>query len=427
MEVPKLLDYQLEALEFLRRNGYRGYILLPPGAGKTLITCYAIKEYIRFNKEKGKDLFVVIFAPKSAMPSWEREIKRLGLENEAICVLNYERLLRMDAKELEKLYQAKFLVLDEAHRIKNVKAKTTRLLMKFGYKRIPKILLSATPFKEAIDLYTQFFVLDPGIFGKWSDFTSKYFIKEENPFGGTTYILKEGMWDEILNQIKPYVYQRDKSEIDTLKKDRKFFILKVPTHPEYSWERFKREVLQEVSENFEKELDDESFAEFIDEIKGKFMQYFRLAQVNNHEKHKKIALFVKSRPNTVIYTPFVEEAKIIAKMVDGYLISGETSQKEREEILSKQDRPLVITAALSEGADLNRYQNMVLAVVPSSIIRFKQIVGRIDRLSQKEHNLNYILVLDEYGERMLNLLKQGKRLDTALKQIIKKEIKKRQG
>lgn len=67
---------------------------------------------------------------------------------------------------------------------------------------------------------------------------------------------------------------------------------------------------------------------------------------------------------------------------------------------------------------------MILAVVPSSIIRFKQIVGRIDRLSQESSNLNYIFVLDEYGERMFNLLKEGKKLDTALKQIVKKEIKK---
>lgn len=424
MDFPKLLSYQLEALDFLRRNRYKGYILLPPGAGKTLITCYAIKEYIQFNKERNGELNVVIFAPKSAIPSWEREIKRLGLESEGIHVLNYERLLKISEEELRKLYQTHFLVLDEAHRIKNIRAKTTRLLMKFGYRRIPKILLSATPFKEAIDLYTQFFVLDPGILGKWSDFVAKYFIKESNPFGGTTYILKDGMWDEILNQVKPYVFKRDKDEIDILRKDKKFYILKVPTHPEYSWERFKKEVLQEISQNFEREIDDIAFSEFIEEIKGKFMNFFKQAQVNNKEKHKKIALFVKARPNTVIYTPFVEEAKIIAKMIDGYLITGETSQKERKEILSKQDKPLVITAALSEGADLNRYQNMILAVVPSSIIRFKQIVGRIDRLSQDSSNLNYIFVLDEYGERMFNLLKERKKLDTSLKQIVKKEIRK---
>ncbi|MEM4959125.1 MAG: SNF2-related protein [Nanopusillaceae archaeon] len=422
--LPKLLSYQLEALDFLRSNKYRGYILLPPGAGKTLITCYAIKEYIQFNKERNRELNVIIFAPKSAIPSWEREIRKLGLENENIQVLNYERLLKVSEEELKKLYQAHFLVLDEAHRIKNIKAKTTRLLMKFGYKKIPKILLSATPFKEAIDLYTQFFVLDPGILGKWNDFIAKYFIKESNPFGGITYILKDGMWDEILNQVKPYVFKRDKDEIDILKKDKKFYILKVPTHPEYSWERFKKEVLQEVSQNFEKEIDDITFSKFLEEIKGKFITFFRKAQVSNEEKHKKIALFVKARPNTVIYTPFVEEARIIAKMIDGYLITGETSQRERKEILSKQDKPLVITDALSEGVDLNRYQNMILAVVPSSIIRFKQIVGRIDRLSQESSNLNYIFVLDEYGERMFHLLKERKKLDTALKQIIKKEIKK---
>ncbi|MEM7819177.1 MAG: helicase-related protein, partial [Candidatus Aenigmatarchaeota archaeon] len=141
--------------------------------------------------------------------------------------------------------------------------------------------------------------------------------------------------------------------------------------------------------------------------------------IENQEKHSKIAKFVEKCPKSAIYTNFVEEAQKLKELLSAYLITGETSKKEREEILSKQDRPLVITSALSEGADLNQYQCLILATIPSSIIKFKQVVGRINRISQKGNKLIYVLVLDEYNQKMLKLLKERKKLDEMLKRVIR--------
>jgi len=419
----KLYPHQLEAIEFLRKRNYSGYIMLPTGTGKTLIACYALKEYMDRKKFQGQKLKALILAPKSAIPSWEREITRLGIDKEKVTVMNYEALLtKVKSGNGHILRDTDFLILDEAHRVKNIRAKTTRMLMKCGYFKIPKILLSGTPFKDAIDLYTQFFILDPGIFGRWKDFVDTYFEKEPNPFGSVNYKLREGSWEKILEKIEPFVFKKERETLGKdLNKKRLVFAIKVLTPEKYSWENFKKSVIEDIlKEHQGSDLDEEEFLNLmIEKIKGKFMTYYRLAQIENQEKHSKIAKFVEKYPKSVIYTNFVEEAQKLKELLSAYLITGETSKKEREEILSKQDRPLVITSALSEGADLNQYQCLILATIPSSIIKFKQVVGRINRISQKGNKLIYVLVLDEYNQKMLKLLKERKKLDEMLKRAIR--------
>lgn len=407
-----LREYQKEALDFLARNRYKGYIVLPPGTGKTLIACYAIKEC--------RPAKALILCPKSVINDWIRELRRVGILERYYIVMNYEKFLATygDAKKLPYI---DFLVLDEAHRIKNIKAKTTRLVMKYRFFNMPKILLSATPFKDLIDLYTQFTILDPYLFGSWREFVEKYFIKEENSFGGVTYIPKDGTEREIFKKIAPYVFRKSREEL-ALTGIKKIKIKKVfKTPEEYSWERFKKEVykqvVEEIMSDFQSldELDENEILEkLIEELRGKFITMYRLSQINNTEKHEFIKEFVENNPDTVVYTRFVEEAKILARITKAYLITGETTESERKRILVRQDRPLVMTSALSEGANLNGYGNLIFSTIPSTPKELIQIAGRIDRLTQERKALTYVFLLDEYNLKMLKLLKERKQLNDML-------------
>jgi len=416
----KLYKHQEEALEFLEKNDYRGYIALPPGLGKTLIAAKAI--------EKVKPRKALILAPKSSHPVWQKELGRLSIPPHRYTILTYEKFLS-EHKNNGKGRYTDFLILDEAHRIKNIKAKTTRLLLKYGYFKIPKILLSGTPFKELIDLYTQFFVINPAIFGRWKEFTRTYFEIKENPFGGIEYVPLPSSEKEILEKISPYFFRRERDEITELEKIEVYQEFLIES---FSWQELKREVakvvyeeigdpeLLELSEEEREKFDEEFVKLFAEKIKGKFIQFYRLAEINNKEKHLFIKEFVNDYPDTVIYTFFVGEAEVFKKLFDCYVITGNTNPAEREKILQKQDKPLVITSALSEGANLDNYGNLIFSTIPSSPVKFSQIAGRIDRLSQKRRKITYIYCIDEYNRRMLDLLKGRIQLVDLFTEIVKK-------
>lgn len=405
-----LREYQKEALDFLVKNGYRGYIVLPPGTGKTLIACYAIKEC--------KPAKVLIVCPKSVINDWIRELKRTGIPERYCTITNYEKFLST-YRGSQKLPYTDFLILDEAHRVKNIRAKTTRLMMRYRFFNMPKILLSATPFKELIDLYTQFTIIDPYIFGSWKNFVENYFIKEENPFGGVKYIPKSEAYREIFEKIAPYLFRKSREDLALMGLE-KVKIKKVFKTPEpYSWEKFKREVyLAELKESTLQ--DEEQISEkVIEKLKGKFITMYRLSQINNAEKHEFIKEFVESNPDTVVYTRFVEEAEILAKLTGAYLVTGATSDSERRKILSRQDKPLVMTSALSEGTNLSEYGTLIFSTIPSTPKELIQIAGRIDRITQKRKTITYMFLLDEYNSKMLKLLKDRKQLNDLLAEELK--------
>lgn len=418
MEFIKLYRHQEEAVKFLERNGLRGYIALPPGLGKTLIASWLIKKY--------RPKRALIIAPKSSHQVWQKELGRLGVPQNTYRIVTYEKFLN-ESKNGNGIYFTDFLVLDEAHRIKNIKAKTTRLILKYAGFNIPKILLSGTPFKDIIDLYTQFTLIKPGILGKWKEFTTTYFEKKKNPFGGTEYIPKEELKDEVFEKIAPFFFKKERDEIKELEKIEVIYQFSTP--PEYSWEAFKSavaaEIYRELKGDFSEEVDEEDFIrEFAKAIKGKFIQFYRNAQVANKEKHEFIKEFVSDYPDTVVYTYFLDEAEIFSKLIDCYVITGKTDQREREKILKKQDKPVIITSALSEGANLDGYGNLIFSTVPSSPVRFAQVAGRIDRLSQKRNRITYIYLLDEYNLRMFNLLK-GRQTEYQLLREILSSLRKR--
>lgn len=392
-----LYSHQKEAIEMLKRNNGKGYIALPPGLGKTLIASF-------FMKEVGAKR-ALILAPKSAFSAWSRELKKLEIPQERYRVVNYERFLS-EFKKTNKIPYTDFLVLDEAHRTKNIRSQTTKLLFKYANFKMPKVLLSGTPYKDLIDLYSQFFIISPSIFGPWKSFTSEFFQKEKNPFGGLVYKPKIDAESRIFERVKNFFFRKTRDEIRELERIEVLEYFDTPDGA--SWEEFKKTVYTEILENnLGLFLSEEEFAKSVAEkIKGKFINMYKKAQMMNKDKHDYIKEFVSDNPDTIIFTFFVEEARHIANIINGYLITGNTPFEERQMIIKKQDKPIVFTQALSEGADLNNYKNLIFSTIPSSTILFDQVAGRIDRLSQNSNKITYIYLMDEYNEKMYMLLKE---------------------
>jgi len=195
------------------------------GVGKTVQTIAAINKL----KEKGEAGKVLIICPNSLKKQWHDEIKKfsnmssLVIEgNKAkrqnlwekrvrIKIINYE-LVRFD--DYPFYHEWDILVLDEASRIKNSFAKTTRYIKKIRAKR--RYVLTGTPIENMItDLYSIFEFLNPTILPSYRGFKEEYLITRLRNFGGLQFeeIVGYKNLDKLKKVIGPYYIRRRKEEV----------------------------------------------------------------------------------------------------------------------------------------------------------------------------------------------------------------------
>ena len=83
-----------------------------------------------------------------------------------VAVINYEATHREGIFEALEGYAADLIICDESQRIKNPRAAQSRAVQMLGDRAACRLILSGTPVQNsAIDLYSQYRFLDPGVFG----------------------------------------------------------------------------------------------------------------------------------------------------------------------------------------------------------------------------------------------------------------------
>lgn len=83
-----------------------------------------------------------------------------------VAVINYEATHREGIFEALEGYAADLIICDESQRIKNPRAAQSRAVQMLGDRAAWRLILSGTPVQNsAIDLYSQYRFLDPGVFG----------------------------------------------------------------------------------------------------------------------------------------------------------------------------------------------------------------------------------------------------------------------
>lgn len=141
----RLFDHQVKTVNFLlTRENKNGIIASDTGMGKTIIAM-AYAEKLNQN--------TVIICPLAMTETWKKEILKHSLKKDLskYKIINYEKILKDDFENVENT----LLILDEAHKIKNIKAKRTEILMKYNWKNV--VCLTATPYgNDANDLRSLF-------------------------------------------------------------------------------------------------------------------------------------------------------------------------------------------------------------------------------------------------------------------------------
>lgn len=161
-------DYQIAGLNWLislHENGISGILADEMGLGKTLQTISFLGYLRHIMDTKGPHLVIV---PKSTLDNWKREFakwtpevnvlvlqgakeERHNLINERlidekfdVCITSYEMILREKA-HLKK-FAWEYIIIDEAHRIKNEESSLSQVIRLFNSRN--RLLITGTPLQN---------------------------------------------------------------------------------------------------------------------------------------------------------------------------------------------------------------------------------------------------------------------------------------
>jgi superfamily II DNA or RNA helicase len=215
-----LRDYQYEGFSWLHRlrmSRFGGVLADDMGLGKTIQTLALLqseKEANRLNRAS------LIIAPTSVIGNWLQESKRFTPELRVLVYHGNDRhkdnfddydlvistygLVQRDKRRFVA-YNFYYLILDEAHFIKNTRTKTRQVIQQF--KATHRLCLTGTPLENHLgELWSLFHFLMPGLLGDRTQFR-KFF---RNPIEKH----QDDERREILSRrIQPFLLRRTKNEV----------------------------------------------------------------------------------------------------------------------------------------------------------------------------------------------------------------------
>ena len=232
----ELRCYQIDGVNWLislYKAGINGILADEMGLGKTIQTI-AFLAYLREQEGiKGPHLIVV---PKSTLGNWIKEFEKWCpiiktvkliaakpyrddiLKNELVpgkfdvCVTSYEGI-NLCHSHLRK-FTWKFLIIDEAHKIKNDESNLSQLIRRLG--TLNRLLITGTPLQNNLhELWSLLNFLLPDIFSSASDFDEWFKLGAEEGLSENEIEKKNVKMVQQLHKIlKPFILRRTKLEVE---------------------------------------------------------------------------------------------------------------------------------------------------------------------------------------------------------------------
>mmetsp|Transcript_1862 Transcript_1862/g.4211 ORF Transcript_1862/g.4211 Transcript_1862/m.4211 type:complete len:1089 (-) Transcript_1862:123-3389(-) len=228
----KMHPYQLEGLNWMIKlycNNINGILADEMGLGKTLQTISLLSYLREFRGVKGPHIVIV---PKSVVGNWIREIKmwcpviraiRMGgtkderqkFEREHlpvdpttgkhkwdVLVTSYEGLLKEKGK-LAKI-NWRYLIIDEAHRIKNENSSLSKCVRVMNTEH--RLLITGTPLQNNLrELWALLNFLMPEVFGDAEQFDAWFSLTDEHG--------KENVIKKLHTVLRPFMLRRVKKDV----------------------------------------------------------------------------------------------------------------------------------------------------------------------------------------------------------------------
>ncbi|CAN0855904.1 ISWI chromatin-remodeling complex ATPase CHR17 [Linum grandiflorum] len=236
----KMRDYQLAGLNWLIRlyeNGINGILADEMGLGKTLQTISLLGYLHEFKGIRGPHMVV---APKSTLGNWMNEIRRfcpvlraikfLGNPDERrhireellvagkfdVCVTSFEMAIK--EKSTLRRFSWRYIIIDEAHRIKNENSLLSKTMRLFTTNY--RLLITGTPLQNNLhELWALLNFLLPEIFSSAETFDEWFQISGEND--------QQEVVQQLHKVLRPFLLRRLKSDVEKGLPPKKETILKV--------------------------------------------------------------------------------------------------------------------------------------------------------------------------------------------------------
>ncbi|EEY66721.1 uncharacterized protein PITG_17273 [Phytophthora infestans T30-4] len=218
--------YQLEGLNWMIRlhdSGVNGILADEMGLGKTLQSI-SLLAYLR--EARGIEGPHIIIVPKSTVGNWMRELKRwcpsikafkfMGSKDER--AVQRETVVRQDFDALVLSYEVaiieksilqkikwKYLLIDEAHRVKNENSKLSKVVREFKVEH--RLLITGTPLQNNLhELWALLNFLLPDVFSDSEDFDAWFNVDEQEG--------QENVIKKLHTILRPFLLRRLKADVE---------------------------------------------------------------------------------------------------------------------------------------------------------------------------------------------------------------------
>jgi SNF2 family DNA or RNA helicase len=367
METVKLYKHQQKAVELFPEKRYLSW---ETGTGKT-IGALAIARYNNFNK-------ILVVAPKSAHLSWLNDNKYFNLELE---IVTYERF----RDKINDFSSFDLVIFDEAHKLSYTKTEWTKKAIRLRQSgEIREVLmLSGTPLDMYHKIYAQIRVLNPfdpkfKDYPSYTSFINAYFILDD--YFRPKDLLRPEFKEELKEWFERYAFVVRREDVVELPPLQEYVIKLKPVELEYDLSNY---------------------------ALANFMKEYHASSITK-EKIDYVIDFLEENPNTIVFSYFIDFVEVLKSKLKNkaYYITGQTSEAQRKQIIEKQDKPLITTYAMSEGANLQRgYKNIIFVSLPLRYIDLEQAIGRVYRAGQTSKVALFYLVQNGIDKAVLKILK----------------------
>ncbi|KAL6703659.1 chromatin remodeling complex Adenosinetriphosphatase [Coniothyrium glycines] len=219
-------DYQVAGLNWLislHENGISGILADEMGLGKTLQTISFVGYLRHIAGITGPHLVAV---PKSTLDNWRREFEkwcpevnvlvlqgnkddraelikdRLVDEKFDVCITSYEMILR--EKSHLKKFAWEYIIIDEAHRIKNEESSLAQMVRAFNSRN--RLLITGTPLQNNLhELWALLNFLLPDVFGDSAAF-DEWFSQQDAD--------SDTVVQQLHKILRPFLLRRVKADVE---------------------------------------------------------------------------------------------------------------------------------------------------------------------------------------------------------------------
>ncbi len=232
MKNGQLKEYQIESLNWLLKLHYlgvNGILADEMGLGKTIQTISLLAYMLILKEAQNTRMTHIVIVPKVTIKNWQREMgkwlpsikimyfygdkdERKKLVEEDLKKGDYDVILTtFECAMKEKFALAKieyeYLIIDEAHRIKNEKSKFSFVVRQFRAKH--RLLLTGTPLQNNLhELWALLNFLMPEIFNDSEEFDKIFDLNSANEEDQRKIV------KQIHQILRPFVLRRLKSEVE---------------------------------------------------------------------------------------------------------------------------------------------------------------------------------------------------------------------